>query len=102
MLLSSKLNRRRGCCLAAIVGHVGDGNFHVILPVFEGDEEEMKVVYAFSDRLVRFVLNWARLPLHSEWLNFLKFLLMKKLARAHDFATETSSLSSLLKFFIFA
>ncbi|VDO79443.1 unnamed protein product [Heligmosomoides polygyrus] len=42
---------------AAIVGHVGDGNFHVILPVFEGDEEEMKVVYAFSDRLVRRALS---------------------------------------------
>ncbi|RCN26588.1 FAD linked oxidase protein, partial [Ancylostoma caninum] len=41
----------------AIVGHVGDGNFHVILPVFEENEEEMKMVHAFSDRLVRRALS---------------------------------------------
>jgi len=35
-----------------IVGHVGDGNFHVLLPVVEEDEGEMKRVWAFSDRLV--------------------------------------------------
>ncbi|KAL6742617.1 hypothetical protein Aduo_015749 [Ancylostoma duodenale] len=40
-----------------IVGHVGDGNFHVILPVFEENEEEMKAVHAFSDRLVRRALS---------------------------------------------
>ncbi|KAK6756114.1 hypothetical protein RB195_014475 [Necator americanus] len=37
----------------AIVGHVGDGNFHVIIPVFEENKDEMCVVHAFSDRLVR-------------------------------------------------
>ncbi|PIO73801.1 FAD linked oxidase protein [Teladorsagia circumcincta] len=41
----------------AIVGHVGDGNFHVILPVFEEDHEEMKIVRDFSDRLVRRALS---------------------------------------------
>uniref|UniRef100_A0A0N4WV44 D-lactate dehydrogenase (cytochrome) n=1 Tax=Haemonchus placei TaxID=6290 RepID=A0A0N4WV44_HAEPC len=41
----------------AIVGHVGDGNFHVILPVFEENCEEMKIVRAFSDRLVRRALS---------------------------------------------
>ncbi|WKY10594.1 hypothetical protein Q1695_002727 [Nippostrongylus brasiliensis] len=41
----------------AIVGHVGDGNFHVILPVFEENEQEMKVVHEFSDRLVRRALQ---------------------------------------------
>ncbi|CAJ0589775.1 unnamed protein product [Cylicocyclus nassatus] len=41
----------------AIVGHVGDGNFHVTIPVFEENEEEMKMVHAFSDRLVRRALS---------------------------------------------
>jgi D-lactate dehydrogenase (cytochrome) len=38
--------------LAPIVGHVGDGNFHVGLLVDMGDEEEVKRVHAFLDRLV--------------------------------------------------
>lgn len=35
-----------------IVGHVGDGNFHVMLPFLESDQEHMGKVKAFSDRLV--------------------------------------------------
>src|SRR5271155_882853 len=38
--------------LAPIVGHVGDGNFHVGLLVDMGDEEEVGRVHAFLDRLV--------------------------------------------------
>ncbi|KHJ95393.1 FAD linked oxidase protein [Oesophagostomum dentatum] len=41
----------------AIVGHVGDGNFHVIIPVFEESSLEMEAVHAFSDRLVRRALS---------------------------------------------
>ena len=38
--------------LAPIVGHVGDGNFHVGLLVNMNDEEELQRVHAFLDRLV--------------------------------------------------
>ena len=38
--------------LAPIVGHVGDGNFHVGLLVDMGDEDEVRRVHAFLDRLV--------------------------------------------------
>ena len=39
--------------VAPIVGHVGDGNFHVGLLVDEDDAEEMARVAAFMERLVR-------------------------------------------------
>ena len=38
--------------LAPIVGHVGDGNFHVGLMVDLDDEDEVARVHAFLDRLV--------------------------------------------------
>jgi D-lactate dehydrogenase (cytochrome) len=43
----------RSCGLEApIVGHVGDGNFHAIPLVDPSNEEEMRVVRGFLDRLV--------------------------------------------------
>ncbi len=39
--------------VAPIVGHVGDGNFHVGLLVDEDDPEEMSRVHGFMERLVR-------------------------------------------------
>ncbi len=39
--------------VAPIVGHVGDGNFHVGLLVDRDDAAEMKRVHGFLDRLVR-------------------------------------------------
>lgn len=36
-----------------IVGHVGEGNFHCLFPCMEEDEEEMRRVWEFSDRLVK-------------------------------------------------
>ena len=37
---------------APIVGHVGDGNFHVMITVDPDDREEIAQVHAFNDRLV--------------------------------------------------
>jgi D-lactate dehydrogenase (cytochrome) len=37
--------------LAPIVGHVGDGNFHVTVVFDPGDLAEMKIVEAFVERL---------------------------------------------------
>uniref|UniRef100_A0A183DQU1 FAD-oxidase_C domain-containing protein n=1 Tax=Gongylonema pulchrum TaxID=637853 RepID=A0A183DQU1_9BILA len=39
----------------AIAGHVGDGNFHCVFPADESNEEEMKIIWDLSDRVVRFV-----------------------------------------------
>lgn len=38
---------------ACIVGHVGDGNFHVIFSLQEGSLDDMKEVEAVNERLVR-------------------------------------------------
>ena len=38
--------------IAPIVGHVGDGNFHVAMILDTSDEEEMKRAYEFNERLV--------------------------------------------------
>jgi len=40
-----------------IVGHVGEGNFHCILPVFESDTEEMDRVWAAAERIVQCALD---------------------------------------------
>jgi len=42
----------RSGILAPIVGHVGDGNFHLTLLVDMGDAEEVKCAKALSERLV--------------------------------------------------
>jgi hypothetical protein len=36
-----------------IVGHVGEGNFHCILPVFEEDNVQMAAVWTFSAQIVK-------------------------------------------------
>jgi D-lactate dehydrogenase (cytochrome) len=38
--------------VAPIVGHVGDGNFHVMFPVDPDNEAEIEQVHALNDRLV--------------------------------------------------
>lgn len=38
--------------IAPIVGHVGDGNFHVAMVLDTNDSDEMKRAYAFNERLV--------------------------------------------------
>ena len=38
---------------APIVGHVGDGNFHVIFVIRTGDSEEVRIAGELNDRLVR-------------------------------------------------
>jgi len=43
--------------LGPIVGHVGDGNFHVVVVVSHEDEEEMRRVESFNERLITRALS---------------------------------------------
>jgi D-lactate dehydrogenase (cytochrome) len=43
--------------LGPIVGHVGDGNFHVVVVVSPEDEEEMSRVESFNERLIARALS---------------------------------------------
>lgn len=42
---------------SAIVGHVGDGNFHCVILVNPDDPEEMKTAEALNDRIVELALS---------------------------------------------
>lgn len=42
---------------AAVFGHVGDGNYHAVLPVNPNDEEQRKVVDEVHRKIVRFALS---------------------------------------------
>jgi D-lactate dehydrogenase (cytochrome) len=52
VLLETQRDIRESRLLAPIVGHVGDGNFHLILVVDPDDEAEMARARALNDRLV--------------------------------------------------
>lgn len=35
------------------MGHVGEGNFHCIFPVYEEDKKEMATMWDLSERIVK-------------------------------------------------
>ncbi len=51
-ITETKLDIEQSGVLAPIVGHVGDGNFHLTFVVFPDDAEEMAAAGAVHDRLV--------------------------------------------------
>ncbi|RLN64420.1 hypothetical protein BBJ29_001995 [Phytophthora kernoviae] len=52
IIVETQQDLKESGLFGTIVGHVGDGNFHVMLPFFQDNEELMQKVRAFSDRLV--------------------------------------------------
>lgn len=40
-----------------IIGHVGDGNFHVMIAVKADDEADLARAYAYNERLVKFAIS---------------------------------------------
>ena len=39
--------------LAPVLGHVGDGNYHVTLLYDEDDEKEKQLIHSLAERIVR-------------------------------------------------
>jgi D-lactate dehydrogenase (cytochrome) len=56
-LIQTRADTDKQGVLAPIVGHVGDGNFHLLLLVKPGDESELKIAEGINDRLVKRALE---------------------------------------------
>ncbi|WP_366555385.1 FAD-binding oxidoreductase [Aquibaculum sediminis] len=51
-IMETKRDIEESGLLAPLVGHVGDGNFHLVYLLAEGDEEEYRRASAHNDRMV--------------------------------------------------
>ncbi|RLN94689.1 hypothetical protein BBJ28_00021687, partial [Nothophytophthora sp. Chile5] len=58
VIVETQADLKQTGLFGAIVGHVGDGNFHVMLPFFQDNAELMTKVKAFSNRLVERALAY--------------------------------------------
>ncbi|KAI9921210.1 hypothetical protein PsorP6_002104 [Peronosclerospora sorghi] len=57
VIVETQADLKTSGLFGAIVGHVGDGNFHVMLPFLQEDANLLKRVRDFSDRLVNRAIN---------------------------------------------
>ncbi|MEM9684205.1 MAG: FAD-linked oxidase C-terminal domain-containing protein [Pseudomonadota bacterium] len=51
-IMETRADIERSGLIAPIVGHVGDGNFHLVIVVDPDDEEEMRRAHDLNDRLI--------------------------------------------------
>jgi D-lactate dehydrogenase (cytochrome) len=58
VIVETQADLKESGLFGTIVGHVGDGNFHVMLPFFQDDAELMQKVHDFSDRLVNRAIEY--------------------------------------------
>lgn len=58
IIVETQTDLKQSGLFGTIVGHVGDGNFHVMLPFFQSDAELMQKVRSFSDRLVNRAIKY--------------------------------------------
>eukprot|EP00644_Phytophthora_capsici_P004243 jgi/Phyca11/109772/e_gw1.17.250.1 len=58
VIVETQADLKESGLFGTIVGHVGDGNFHVMLPFFQDDAELMQKVRDFSDRLVNRAIEY--------------------------------------------
>ncbi|CAI5738759.1 unnamed protein product [Hyaloperonospora brassicae] len=58
VIVETQADLKESGLFGAIVGHVGDGNFHVMLPILQDDAELMRRVHEFSDRLVNRAIKY--------------------------------------------
>ncbi|CEG50066.1 glycolate subunit [Plasmopara halstedii] len=58
IIVETQADLKQSGLFGTIVGHVGDGNFHVMLPFYPNDTELMQKVRDFSDRLVNRAIEY--------------------------------------------
>jgi D-lactate dehydrogenase (cytochrome) len=56
-IIETKRDVAASTLVAALVGHVGDGNFHMIFPVMADNPAELLEVESLTDRLVERALS---------------------------------------------
>jgi D-lactate dehydrogenase (cytochrome) len=71
---------------ATVVGHVGDGNFHVLCVFREGDEDQLAEVHRFADGVVRRALRMGGTCTGEHGIGFGK---LKYLREEHGDSLET-------------
>lgn len=71
---------------ATIVGHVGDGNFHVLCVLQEGNEEQLEEVRQFADGVVRRALDMGGTCTGEHGIGFGK---LKYLRQEHGDSLDT-------------
>ncbi|GMF14997.1 unnamed protein product [Phytophthora lilii] len=58
VIVETQADLKESGLFGTIVGHVGDGNFHVMLPFYQDNAELMQKVRDFSDRLVNRAIEY--------------------------------------------
>ncbi|KAE9041532.1 hypothetical protein PR001_g6563 [Phytophthora rubi] len=58
VIVETQVDLKETGLFGAIVGHVGDGNFHVMIPFYQDNQELMTKVKSFSNRLVERALAY--------------------------------------------
>ena len=57
-ILETQLDLREANVIAPLVGHAGDGNFHLIIMLDPSDQKEFETVTRISERLVERALKF--------------------------------------------
>lgn len=77
-ILETKKDIEESRLLAPIVGHVGDGNFHVLFIIDPNDMDEMNRVTAVNDRMVRRALKMSGTCSGEHGIGYGKIKFMKE------------------------
>lgn len=85
-IVETKKDLAKASFPATIVGHVGDGNFHVLCVLRDGDEQQLEEVRLFADGIVRRALDMGGTCTGEHGIGFGK---LKYLRQEHGDSLDT-------------